>query len=47
MTVKHPGAPGTTSWNLAIDATFTYVQISTSGTFAPNNQRFFFIFSGI
>jgi hypothetical protein len=47
MTVKNPGAPGTTTWNFAIDPTFTLVQISTAGNFNPNNQRFFFIFTGI
>jgi hypothetical protein len=49
MTAKHPGATGLTTWSIVFGSTLTYVQISTSssGTFSPNGQSFFFYLMGI
>jgi hypothetical protein len=47
MTAKHPGAGGNTTWDIVFGSTLAYVQISTSGTFAPNGQSFFFYVMGI
>jgi hypothetical protein len=47
MTAKHPGFSGLTTWSIVFGSTLTYFQISTSGTFGPNGQSFFFYIMGI
>jgi hypothetical protein len=49
MSVKHPGASGPTTWNIAFNSTLSHVQISTSSqaNLGPNSQSFFFYVMGI
>jgi hypothetical protein len=48
MTVTNPGAPGSNTWNFTVTgANFDFVQISTSTTFNPTRQSFFFYVMGI
>jgi hypothetical protein len=42
MTVTHPGAPGTNTWNFNISGpNFDYVDMATATTFNPYMQSFF------
>jgi hypothetical protein len=44
MSVTNRGAPGSNTWNFTItEANFDFVQISTSTTFNPNGQSFFYV----
>jgi hypothetical protein len=48
MQVTNPGAPGSNTWSFTVTgANFEYVQFSTSTTFNPNGQSFFFYVMGI
>jgi hypothetical protein len=48
MSVTNPGSPGSNTWTFRVTgANFDYVQISTSTTFNPNGQSFFFYVMGI
>jgi hypothetical protein len=47
MTVKHPGAPSTNTWNFSFTSNPDSVQMSTAATFNPNGQSFFLYVMGI
>jgi hypothetical protein len=47
MMVTNPGAPGSNTWNFTVTGNFDYVQLSTSTTFNPTGQSFFFYVMGI
>jgi hypothetical protein len=47
MMVTNPGAPGTNTWNFIVTGNFDVVQLSTSTTFNPSGQSFFFYVMGI
>jgi hypothetical protein len=47
MMVTNPGAPGTNTWNFTVTGNSDYVQLSTSTTFNPTGQSFFFYVMGI
>jgi hypothetical protein len=47
MTVKHPGAPSTNTWNFNVTGNSDLVDMSTNSTFNPNGQSFFLYVMGI
>jgi hypothetical protein len=47
MTVRHPGAPSTNTWNFNITGNSDFVEMSTAATFNPNGQSFFLYVMGI
>jgi hypothetical protein len=47
MTVRHPGAPSTNTWNFSFTSNSDFVEMSTAATFNPNEQSFFLYAMGI